>query len=369
MKIPFLNLRAAYLELKTEIDEAVARVLDSGWYLLGEELHSFEQAYAKYIDVKHCIGVGNGLDALHLCLRAWGIGAGDEVIVPSNTYIATWLAVDYAGAKVVPVEPIEATYNINPSLIERAITPKTKAIIPVHLYGQPADMDPINELAARYNLLVLEDAAQAQGAFYKQKRVGGLGHAAAWSFYPGKNLGALDDAGAITTNDDQLAERIRMLRNYGTKQKYINEKKGFNSRLGEMQAAILRVKLKYLDQWNLRRVEIAKFYLDKLKNSSLILPKVIDDVQVVWHLFVLRSENRDELQRFLKKNDVETLIHYPVPPHLQQAYRELNLPVGSFPLAEKIHQEVFSLPMGPHLLEEQMVKVANVLMNTNNVYA
>ena len=262
--IPFLDLRASYLELKTALDSAFQRVMASGWYILGEELKAFEAEFAEYCNVKYCVGVGNGLDALHLILRAMDIGQGDEVIVPSNTFIATWLAVSYAGATPVPVEPDEATYNIDPSKIEAAITEKTKAIMPVHLYGQPADMDPILKIAARHHLKVIEDAAQAHGARYKGKRTGSLGDAAGFSFYPGKNLGAFGDGGAVTTNDSTLAERVRRLSNYGSQVKYAHDVKGFNSRLDELQAALLRVKLRHLDAWNGRRRQIAAQYLRKL---------------------------------------------------------------------------------------------------------
>jgi dTDP-4-amino-4,6-dideoxygalactose transaminase len=258
--VPFLDLQAAYLELKNEIDAATARVLASGFYLLGSELQAFEQEFARYVGVKHCVAVGSGLDALHLSLKALGVGPGDEVLVPSNTYIATWLAVSYAGGVPVPVEPDERTYNIDPRRIETAITPSTKGILPVHLYGQAADMDGVLEIAQRHNLWVLEDAAQGHGARYKARRVGGLGNAAGWSFYPGKNLGALGDGGAVTTNDGALADRVRLLRNYGSRVKYYFEEQGFNSRMDEIQAAVLRVKLQHLDEWNSRRCRIAARY-------------------------------------------------------------------------------------------------------------
>lgn len=359
--IPFLELGSAYNELKAELDEVTARVLTSGWYILGNEGEAFEQEYADYLGVKHCIGVGNGLDALHLSLRAMEIGAGDEVIVPSNTYIASWLAVSYAGATPVPVEPDERTYNINPSLIEAAITKKTKAIMPVHLYGQPADMDPINELAKKYGLYVIEDAAQAHGASYKSRKVGGLGHIAGWSFFPTKNLGALGDAGAVTTNDAYLADEIRKLRNYGSQVKYINEHQGFNSRLDEMQAAILRVKLRHLDAWNLRRKEIADFYLNQLATADFILPHTPSWADHAWHLFVIRSQTREKLQSHLQSNQIGTLIHYPVPPHKQQAYQAMN--TLSYPISENMHKEVLSLPNGPHLSRDQQSLIVKVLLS------
>lgn len=348
-EIPFLDMKSPYLELQAELDEAWERVMRSGWYILGQEVEAFEQEFARYVGTKYCIGVGNGLEALHLILRAYGIGAGDEVIVPSNTYIATWLAVSYAGARLVPVEPVERAYNLDPERIEAAITPQTKAILAVHLYGQTADMDGINAVAQKHGLKVIEDAAQAHGARYHGKQAGSLGDAAGWSFYPGKNLGALGDAGAVTTNDPVLADKIRALRNYGSKVKYYNIEKGFNSRLDELQAALLRVKLPHIDAWNARRVQIAGMYLESLKDTDLLLPLVPDGMQPCWHLFVVRSKQRDALQTHLKQHGIGTVIHYPVPPHLQEAYRELNLPEGSFPISEAIHREVLSLPIGPHL--------------------
>jgi dTDP-4-amino-4,6-dideoxygalactose transaminase len=357
VKVPFLDLRGAYLELEQEIDAAVARVLHSGWYLLGDELRAFEQEFAAYTETDHCVGVGNGLDALHLALRAMGVGPGDEVIVPSNTYIATWLAVSYAGATPVPVEPDERTYNLDPTKVVAALTPRTKVIIPVHLYGQSADMDPILQIARARGLRVLEDAAQAHGARYKGRRVGGLGDAAAWSFYPGKNLGALGDGGAVTTNDTELAARISMLRNYGSARKYVHEVQGFNSRLDDVQAAILRVKLEHLDEWNRRRQEIAGQYLAALQDMPLVLPYVPAWADPVWHLFVVRSGERADLHGGLRAAGIDTIIHYPTPPHRQEAYRELNFPEGSFPISEAIHREVLSLPIGPHCTRDQVQHV------------
>lgn len=359
MRIPFLDLKASYDELKPMLDGAYQRVMDSGWYILGSEVDAFEQEFAHYCEAKYCIGVGNGLDALHLILRAYGIGEGDEVIVPSNTYIATWLAVTYCGAKPVPVEPDERTYNIDPARIEAAITPRTKAIMLVHLYGQPADMDAINAIAKKHNLKVIEDAAQAHGARYNGKRVGTLGDAAGFSFYPGKNLGALGDAGAVTTNDAELAERIRMLRNYGSKVKYHNEIKGFNSRLDELQAAFLREKLKVLDDWNARRSNIARYYNEHLAGTDGVsLPFVQEWAEPVWHLYVIRHPARDKLSERLADAGVHTLIHYPIPPHLQQAYAELGYREGDFPVAEAIHREVLSLPMGPQTSVEMVAQVS-----------
>ena len=349
MNIPFLDLKAPHEELRQELQDAFTNVLDSGWFIQGKQLEAFENEYAAFCGTKHCIGVGNGLDALHLILRAYDIGVGDEVIVPSNTYIATWLAASYSGATPIPVEPDERTYNIDQALIEAAITPKTKAIMAVHLYGQPADMDAINAIALKYNLKVIEDAAQAQGAGYKGKLAGNLGDAAGHSFYPGKNLGALGDGGAITTNDDELADKLKVLRNYGSRVKYFNEVKGFNSRLDEMQAAFLRVKLRKLSEWNARRKQIAAYYQENLDGTHLVLPFVPDWADPVWHLFVVRSKNRDQLQQHLNDSSIGTVIHYPIPPHLQSAYAELNYIKGSFPIAEIIHEQVLSLAIGPHL--------------------
>lgn len=360
--IPFLDLRAAYLELKPEIDAAVARVLDSGWYIGGAEVDAFEAEFAAYCEARHAVGVANGLDALHLALLALGVKAGDEVIAPSNTYIATWLAISRCDAVVVPVEPDERTHNIDPARIEAAITPRTRVILPVHLYGQPADLDPILAIARKHGLAVLEDAAQAHGARYKGKRVGAHGDAVAWSFYPGKNLGALGDGGAVTTNDPALAGRIRLLRNYGSREKYVNEAKGFNSRLDPLQAAGLRVKLAHLDEWNARRRAVADSYQAGLAGTDLILPQVPEWAEPVWHLYVVRSARRDALQRALTAADVGTLIHYPIPPHLQQAYRGAGWPRGAFPLAEKLADEVLSLPMGPHLTKAQAAEVASAIL-------
>jgi dTDP-4-amino-4,6-dideoxygalactose transaminase len=347
--IPFLDLKAPHRELRSELEAAFNEVLDSGWFTQGSQLEAFESEYAKYCGVKYCIGVGNGLDALHLILHAYGIGEGDEVIVPSNTYIATWLAVSYAGALPIPVEPDERTYNINPALIEAAITSKTKAIMAVHLYGQPADMDAINIIAKKYNITVIEDAAQAQGALYKTRRTGGLGDAAGHSFYPGKNLGALGDGGAVTTNDGELAKKLYMLRNYGSRVKYLNEIKGFNSRLDDIQAAFLRVKLRKLDGWNAHRKVIASLYLKGLKNTNIVLPFVPIWADPVWHLFVIQTAEREYYQQSLAKKEINTLIHYPIPPHLQSAYKDLCYEEGAYPISERIHKQVLSLPIGPHL--------------------
>lgn len=361
MQIPFLDVGAAYKELKPEIDAAIARVLDSGWYILGPEVEAFEEEWAQYCEAKHAIGVANGLDALHLALLAMDVGPGDEVIVPSNTYIATWLAVSQCGATPVPVEPIEATYNIDPGRIEEAITPHTKVILPVHLYGQPADLDPILAIARKHGLRVLEDAAQAHGARYKGRRIGSHGDAVAWSFYPGKNLGALGDGGAVTTNDPELADRIRVLRNYGSRVKYVNEVKGFNSRLDPIQAAVLRVKLRVLDEWNGRRRGIAQRYLEGLTGNGLVLPQVPEWAEPVWHLFVVRYPERDTLVKNLNGSGVETLIHYPVPPHLQAAYTEMGLEEKSLPVAEQMAKELLSLPIGAQLADEDVQAILGVI--------
>lgn len=349
MKIPFLDLGAAYRELKPEIDAAVARVLESGWYILGPEVEGFEAEWAAYCEAGYAVGVANGLDALTLALRALDIGPGDEVIVPSNTYIATWLAVSAVGARPVPVEPDQATHNIDPALIEAAITPATRALLPVHLYGQPADMDPILDIARRHGLKVVEDAAQAHGARYKGKRIGGHGDIVCWSFYPGKNLGALGDGGAVTTNDAGLAARIAMLRNYGSREKYVNEEAGMNSRLDPIQAAVLRAKLPYLDAWTARRQAIATAYLEGLKGTALTLPFVPEWAEPAWHLFVVRSKARAALQDALNAAEIGTLIHYPIPPHMQNAYAHMGYAPDAFPLARALADEVLSLPMGPQL--------------------
>ena len=363
--IPFLNLRDSYLELKPEIDAAVARVLDSGWYILGPEVEAFESEYAEYCQAKYCVGLADGLDALYLGLKAMGVGPGDEVIVPSNTYIATWLAVSQCGAIPVPVEPDERTYNINPELIEAAITTRTKVILPVHLYGQPCDMDPILAIAKKHDLKVLEDGAQAHGAEYKGRKIGAHGDIVTWSFYPGKNLGALGDGGAITTNNAELADKIRVLRNYGSRVKYVNEVQGCNSRLDPIHAAALRVKLKYLDEWNVRRAALAEQYLQGLQGADLILPFVPEWAKPAWHLFVVRAKQRDALQKHLEQNAVGSLIHYPIPPHNQAAYAEMKFAPDAFQLANIMADEVLSLPMGPQLSFESVDEVIKVIRNAH----
>ncbi|HXA14695.1 MAG TPA: DegT/DnrJ/EryC1/StrS family aminotransferase [Opitutaceae bacterium] len=355
MNVPFLELKPAYDELSPGLDAAYRRVMDSGRYLFGPELESFEAEYAGYCGTAHCIGVANGLEALQLGLMAAGLGLGDEVLVPSNTYIATWLAVSSVGARPVPVEPDEKTFNLDPARLAEKITPRTRAILPVHLYGQCADMDAINAVAQKHGLFVLEDAAQSQGAKYRGRTAGSLGHAAAHSFYPGKNLGALADGGALTTNDAALAEKLRSLRNYGSKVKYHHEVRGLNSRLGELQAAFLRVKLPHLDPWNTRRAALAARYLVQLRDTNgLILPHVPAWAGPAWHLFVVRTPRRDALQQHLTAQGVGTQIHYPIPPHLSGAYRDAGWQRGNFPLAEKLADEVLSLPIGPHFSAEQI---------------
>jgi dTDP-4-amino-4,6-dideoxygalactose transaminase len=356
--IPFLDLKAQNSAIADELQDAVMRVVRSGSYILGPEVAAFEKEFAAYCGVAHAIGVSNGLDALRLILQAYEIGPGDEVIVPSNTYIATWLAASYVGARPVPVEPVEATYNIDPDRIEAAITPRTKAIIAVDLYGQPVDADAINAIARRHKLRVIEDAAQAHGARYRGKICGSLADAAGFSFYPAKNLGAAGDAGGVTTNDAALADRVRVLRNYGSRVKYHNEAKGSNCRLDDLQAAVLRVKLRHLDDDNKRRRAIAAEYLRGLAGaSSLALAQVPDWAEPIWHLFVIRHPNRAALQRALETRGIGTLIHYPVAPHLQPAYAELGLQRGALPISERIHDEVLSLPIGPMMSDAHVREV------------
>jgi len=357
--VPFLDLQKINAQYSDEIEAAIRRVLHSGWYILGNEVKSFEEEYASYCGTKHCIGVANGLDALTLIIRAYGFGPGDEIIVPANTYIASILAISQNGVNPVLVEPNISTYNIKPEAIEEKITDKTKAIMVVHLYGQCVDMKPIYDIAKQYNLKIIEDAAQAHGALYQGKRVGSLGNAAGFSFYPGKNLGALGDGGAVTTDDDTLATRIRALRNYGSHVKYENLYKGINSRLDELQAAILRVKLKYLDSDNDKRRETSSIYRQQIKSDRIILPTVDDENMHVWHLFVIRTKDRQGLQNYLLKKGIHTMIHYPIPPHKQMAYKELNH--LDYSITEKIHQEVLSLPMSPVLEAEDIQQVIESL--------
>ncbi len=355
MHVPILDLKPAYDELRSELDAAYHRVMESGRLLLGPELDAFETEYAQSVGVGHCIGVANGLEALQLVLMAIGVGPGDEVIVPAHGYIATWLAVTHAGARPVPCESDERTYNLDPDRIAALITSRTKAILPIHLYGQTADMERINSLAASHGLFVLEDGAQSHGARCHGRASGSLGHAAGISFYPSKNLGALADAGAITTPDGLLADKLRHLRNYGSKIRYQNDHIGLNSRLSELQAAFLRVKLPHLAAWNARRVRLAGRYLEQLRTvGDLVLPSVPDWAEPVWHLFVIRTARRAELQKYLTAHGIGTQIHYPTPPHLTGAYGGSGWKRGDFPLAERLADEVLSLPIGPHLTEEQV---------------
>lgn len=364
--IPFLNMEYIHKPIKTQVMEAIERVYDSNWFIMGKQLEQFEQEMAEFCESKYCIGVGNGLDALYLILRAYDIKAGDEVIVPSNTYIATALAVSMVGATPVFVEPNVTTYNIDPTLIEKSVTDKTKAIMAVHLYGQPADMDPILKIARKYDLKVIEDNAQAQGALYKGKKTGSLGDAAGISFYPGKNIGALGDGGAVVTNDEELAKRIRTLRNYGSQVKYKNNEKGVNSRLDELQAGILRVKLTHLTDWNNERNRIAEYYINNIKNSNITLPSKLDTVTHAWHQFVINVKGRDKLQKYLESNGIGTMIHYPIPIHKQEAYAEFNYLAGSLPIAETMAEQVLSLPMYPGLTKEDLDYIIDKLNNYNN---
>ncbi len=369
--IPFLDIKRTNNYYMQEINDAIQGVLNSGWYILGEAVANFEQEFSKYCQVKHAIGVANGLDALFLILRAYkelGVFRDeDEIIVPSNTYIATILSVSHNNLKPVLVEPDIKSYNIDPAKIEQAITEKTKAIMPVHLYGRVAEIKKIRNIAKKYNLRIIEDSAQAHGAIYNGKRSGNLGNAAGFSFYPGKNLGALGDGGAITTNDDDLAQAIKIIRNYGSNKKYFNKYKGFNSRLDEIQAAILSVKLKYLDEENNRRREFAKCYAENIKNSKIHLPytdlaePLLNNKSHVWHLFVIRTENRDKLKKYLADNNIQTIMHYPKPPHRQKAYSEWNN--LSLAITEKIHREVLSLPMSPFIPKEELDYVIEKLNN------
>jgi dTDP-4-amino-4,6-dideoxygalactose transaminase len=362
--IPFLDVRAAYDELSGEIEGAVARVLASGWYVQGPETQAFEEEFAGYCEVEHCVGVGNGLDALHLALVAMGVRPGDEVIVASNTFIATWLAVTFTGARPIPVEPDPRTHNLDPARIEAAISDRTRVVLPTHLYGQPADLDRIVEVARGHGLKVLEDAAQAHGAQYKGRRVGGHSDAAAWSFYPAKNLGALGDAGAVTTNDCGLAERVRMLGNYGSTRKYVHDVRGFNSRLDPVQAAVLRVKLQHLDEWNGRRAAIAAMYHERLSALGLELPYVPTWAEPNWHLFVVQAPQRNSLQNHLSEAGIKTLVHYPIPPHRQNAYADAGIAQGSLLIAERLADQVLSLPIGPHLAVEDAARVAETLKSS-----
>jgi dTDP-3-amino-3,4,6-trideoxy-alpha-D-glucose transaminase len=350
MKIPFLDLRAPYAELRTDIDAACERVMRSGWYVLGPEVEAFETEFAAYCGAAHCVTVGSGCDALELTLRALGIGPGDEVLVPAHTFIATWFAVSAVGARPVPVEPDETTFTIDPARAEAAITPRTRAILPVHLYGQAADLRSIGDIATRHGLAVVEDAAQAAGARHRGRRIGADPSTVAFSFYPAKNLGAYGDSGAVVTSDAALADRIRLLRGYGAREKYHHEVIGTNSRTDELQAAILRIKLRHLDDWNARRAAIAHRYLDGLGGADEpVLPAIAPWAEHAWHLFVVRTKRRETLRDRLAADGVETLVHYPIAIHRSEAYADLGWRSGAFPISERLASEVLSLPIGPHL--------------------
>lgn len=361
MKVPFLDAGAAYFELKDEIDSAIARVSGSGQYILGPEVKAFEEEFSAFCEADNCVGTGNGLDALKLALLAVGIGPGDEVIVASNTFIATWFAVSEIGAVPVPVEPDQRTHNLDAARVESALTRRTKALLPTHLYGQPADLDPLLAIARESGLKLVEDAAQAHGARYKGKRVGAHGDAVAWSFYPAKNLGAMGDGGAVTTDDSEIAERVRRLGNYGSREKYVHEARGFNTRLDPIQAAILRVKLTRLEEWNARRTRLAASYDEALRDAAVETPLVPSWAEPSWHLYVIQYAERDRLTDALKARGIETLIHYPIPPHLQVAYRDLDLGEGALPVAERLAKQVLSLPIGPHLKPEQADVTADAI--------
>ncbi len=369
MIVPFLDVGATYRELKREIDDCVKEVLKSGWYILGKNVVLFEKEFAKYCGVKYCVGVGNGMDALELILRAYGIGPGDEVIVPANTYIATVLVVDIVGATPVAVEPDLTTYNLDPDRLEAAITRKTKAVMAVHLYGQCANIQKIKEICKKHNLILIEDAAQAHGARHFGKRAGSLGNAAGWSFYPTKNLGAFGDGGAVTTNDKKVAEYVCLARNYGSKIKYFNLIKGFNTRLDEIQAAILRVKLKYLDTWNKRRHKITSYYLTHLNpnnNPHFVLPQVGEGNEHIWHVFPARTKKRKQFIEYLKKYHIGTLIYYPLPFFQQKAYQELIKYSSNYPLTNIISQETVSIPLYVQMKEKEVryvVKTINSFIN------
>ncbi|MDU7710139.1 MAG: DegT/DnrJ/EryC1/StrS family aminotransferase [Clostridium sp.] len=361
MEVLFSTVKNMHEEIREELLQDFNRVLDNNWFIGGEEDTKFEQAFADYQDRKYCIGCGNGLDSIMLSLKALGISEGDEVIIPSNTFIATALAVSYTGATPVFVEPRIETYNINPELIVEKITPKTKAIIAVHLYGQPAEMDTICSIAQKYNLFLIEDCAQAHGAQYKGKKIGNFGDAAAFSFYPGKNLGALGDAGAVVTDDEKLAETIRALGNYGSIEKYNHNYQGNNSRLDEVQAALLTTKLRYLDKWNNERKRIAYRYLTEITNSKIILPKVLDKAESVWHIFAIRCNDRNRLEKYMEEKNIGTNKHYPIPLHVQKAYQNLEIPEGTYPIAEEISATELSIPMYYGMTEDEIQYVIDAL--------
>jgi dTDP-4-amino-4,6-dideoxygalactose transaminase len=358
--ISFLDLKRLHESITDELNDSFKRVVAASAYVLGPEVEAFEHEFAEYCGSRFAVGVANGLDALHLILRAHEIGPGDEVIVPANTFIATWLAVSFVGAKIVPIEPDE-TFNIDPGRIQSAITSRTKAVVAVHLYGLPCEMDTISTIAVRHNLVVIEDAAQAHGATYYGKKCGSLGNAAGFSFYPGKNLGAIGDGGCVTTDDEGIYKKIRVLRNYGSEERYHNSVIGYNSRLDELQAAILRVKLRHLDQWNKQRAKLASLYLAELSNTAITLPLIPQNRISSWHQFVIQHPERDKLQRSLGELGIQTSIHYPVAPHLQGAYAEFSMKEGSLPITERMHKTVLSLPIDPFLKEGEIETIINAV--------
>lgn len=357
--IKFLDLKKINNRYREEIDSRIKNILDKGWYLQGEENENFTKNFANFCGTKFALGVANGLDALNLIIKAYGFGNGDEIIVPANTYIATILAISENGCIPILVEPDIKTYNINPDSIEEKITSKTKAIMVVHLYGQAVQMEKIWKIAKKYNLKIIEDSAQAHGAIYQENRTGNLGDASGFSFYPGKNLGCMGDGGAVTTNDEELFNKIKAIANYGSDRKYHHIYKGVNSRLDEIQAAVLDVKLKHLDSDNNKRREISKYYRENIKNSKIILPETYDEKSHVWHIFAVRTKNRDEFQKYLTEKGIQTIIHYPTPPHKQGAYKEWNN--LSFPITEEIHNTILSLPISPVMTDSEIEKVVEVV--------
>lgn len=357
--IKFLDLKKINNRYREEIDSRIKDILDKGWYLQGEENENFTKNFANFCGTKFALGVANGLDALNLIIKAYGFGNGDEIIVPANTYIATILAISENGCIPILVEPDIKTYNINPDSIEEKITTKTKAIMVVHLYGQAVQMEKIWKIAKKYNLKIIEDSAQAHGAIYQENRTGNLGDASGFSFYPGKNLGCIGDGGAVTTNDEELFNKIKAIANYGSDRKYHHIYKGVNSRLDEIQAAVLDIKLKHLDSDNNKRREISKYYRENIKNSKIILPETYDEKSHVWHIFAVRTQNRDEFQKYLTEKSIQTIIHYPTPPHKQGAYKEWNN--LSFPITEEIHNTILSLPISPVMTDSEIEKVVEVV--------
>ena len=357
--IKFLDLEKINNRFREEIDSELKEILDSGWYLQGKKNQKFAEKFAEFCGVKHCLGVANGLDALNLIIKAYGFSNGDEIIVPANTYIASILAISQNGCTPILVEPDIKTYNINPDLIEEKITERTKAIMVVHLYGQAVQMKKIWELAKKYNLKIIEDSAQAHGSVYDGIKTGALGDASGFSFYPGKNLGCMGDGGCVTTNDDELFEKIKAIANYGSDRKYHHIYKGVNSRLDEIQAAVLNVKLKYLDKDNARRREISKYYRENIKNRIIILPETYDESAHVWHVFAVRTPERDRFQKYLEENNIQTIIHYPTPPHKQGAYQEWNN--LSYPISEEIHRTIISLPISPVMTDDEVQRVTEVI--------